>query len=479
MLEDLFKKAQEQVTVQSTPATPQINNTVLNNSQNSLNSIFDQCEFSTIKNKNYITSEVSATNNILDNIHNLNNIITQRNQAEVEDNTKNGTYMGLHGMSEQEYDEYQAWMYANYGIEVENQSVGNFQSAAVSMERIIGTQWAEEMATSYDSVLDLVLDEKLNNAINEMFGEDSMPSWDRLYASRGTLLENYGIAIDCLDPQNEHSTYVVSLVDEEGNVIQDENGNLAQTIKNDKLMPDGLAQRNEIFNSAVLDMMGYDCMSALDLSAQEYEMIKEMAKMDNSELGSSSNYKGSDGHTLRNKNKEDLKAKNGVDTNGKIILTDASAWLNGEYTDEQTGETTGRKKYWSDFYKKRDSGYYSTRINSVTGQSVNWVNKTITRNMYANYEETGEFSNGKVNAKGGSGYKAISSNEYSEYFSSELSSSMDLNSIEYSKNENEKEKIKITKEMFDNKLQELIESKNITESQAKEILLETYEIKYV
>jgi len=447
-----------------------------------MQSIFSQGAFSTITNQTYINNQVADSGDVLSNIYNLNSELAKRNQAEMDANTVDGKYKGIHGMSEKEYDEYQAWMYYAYGIEVENMSVGNFQSAAVSMERAIGKQWADEMAASYDSVLDLVLDEKLNVAMNEIFGEGSMPNWDSLYGCRDRLLKEYGISIVCLDPDNSHSTYVVSMVDENGNVIQDENGKLAQTIKNDLLMPDGLAQRNEIFNSAVLDMMGYDCVSAIDLTPEEYEMIKEMAKMDSSDLGSSSGYKGSNGYALRNKNRDDLRAKNGVGADGKIILTDASDWLSGTYVDKTTGQTTGRKAYWRDFEAKRASGYYSTRINNVTGESVNWANKSITRNMYANYEETGEYSNGKIKHRGVS----VSGNsKHSEFSEAEVTGEFNKNSIvdvvaseTENETENELVKVKISKEDFEQKVTELMDEKNISEQKAEEEISEKYEIDY-
>jgi len=438
-----------------------------------------QTGFELIVNQQFIENEVTASNDVLSTVSAFNEELTKRNQLEVEKNTdENGKYIGVHGMSEEEYDQYQAWMYYEYGIEVENLSVGNFQSAAVSMERAIGKQWADEMAASYDSVLDLVLDEKLNQAMNEMFGEGSMPNWNTLYASRNTLLTKYGIQIDCLDPENTHKTFSVSLVDSNGNVIMDENGKLAQTIKNDLIMPDGLAQRNEIFNSAVLDMMGYDCFSVLDLNKDEYNLIKEMAQMDNSELGSSSSFKGNDGHGLRNEIRQTLREKNGVDAEGKIIKTDCSDWINGTYVNEVTGEVTGRKAYWSDFYKKRDGGYYSTRINNVTGESVNWVNRTITRNMYANYEATGQYSNGKIKAKRG-GYSA-SNNAGSSMASSLISQDnySSTNSISENTTDREKAKIKISKQEFEKRVEQLVTERNIGEIQAKEIVSEKYEIDY-
>ena len=443
-------------------------------------------DFETITNQKYITSEVTDSGNAQANISAFNAQLEQRNQAEVAAHTDaNGKYTGVHGMSEKEYDEYQAWMYYAYGVEVENLSVGNFQSAAVSMERAIGRQYADEMAQSYDSVLDLVLDEKLNQAINDIFGEGTMPNWARLYNCKDRLFKEYGILIDCLTPDELHKTFSVSMVDENGNVIQDENGKLAQTIKNDCLMPDGLAQRNEIFNSSVLDMMGYDCYSALDLTAQEYEMIKEMAKMDSSDLGSSSSYKGDNGHGLRNKIRDELRQKNGVDKNGDIIKTDFSDWKNGTYVDEFSGETTGRKKYWNEFKAQRESGYFKTRINDVTGHSANWANKSITRNIYANYEATGEFANGKIEGKAGA------PGAYD--FGKEKSSSGDMtaqgqevslngeaqtqDATAQAENKKQSGKVKISKKDFDRMVEDTMEDKKVTESEAEKIVLEKYEVK--
>ena len=483
---EIFEKSKQNNKVSQGASSNSSASLPQNNSN--LASIFANNSFQTITNQSYITSQVANSGNTSTNIRNLNSEIARRNQAEWDDNVgEDGKYKGIHGMSEREYDEYQAWMYYAYGIEVENLSVGNFQSAAVSMERAIGKQWADEMAASYDTVLDLVLDEKLNQAMDEIFGEGTMPGWDSLYGARNTLFKEYGILIDCLDPNNTHKTYSVSLVDENGNVIQDENGKLAQTIKNDLLMPDGLAQINEIFNSAVLDMMGYDCASILDLSPEEYQMIKEMASLSSSELGTSSGYKGSNGHALRNKVRDDLRAKNGVDSEGKIIKTDATDWLNGTYVDKYNDETIGRKAYWRRFESNRDSGYFRTRINNVTGESANWKNKSITRNIYANYEATGEFSNGKITTNAGS-YRASgssnngSSNPITDGMIQNQESLAEMTQTEGTlldtSETREKTKIKISASEFENKVQNVMESKGTTETRAKELVGEKYEIDY-
>ena len=290
---------------------------------------------------NYITIHNSIfedQGDVESNASYLTKLAMQRNE---EDTT------GIHGMSEEEYDEYQAHLKNAYGIEIEDLSVGKFQSVAVSMERQIGKSYNpyEEMAASYDSVLDLVLDEKLSNAMKELFPNQDMPSWGALLNKSSVLKEKYGIVIE----QTSDRMYYLSLVDENGKIIQDEMGNLAQVKKYDGMIPDGLAQVNEVFASGALDMMGYDCISMLDFSKKEYEAIKEMAYLDNLSLGTSSDIKGTDIKSIRE-----------IMTS-KMVIKDDSDWIENH-----------RKAYRADFDNKLAAGYYNNRVNTVTGEVIEY-----------------------------------------------------------------------------------------------------------
>lgn len=211
----------------------------------------------------------------------LNSMAQGANQEDTEE---------IHGLADDEYLDLQAKL-KDYGIEYENLSHGNFSNVAQSMAKQIGKTWCyDTIAASYDSVLDLVLDEKFNNAIRDMGISRDDWNWDSIIKNYGARLEkDYGIVINKTSDRN----YWVSLVDENGNVIQDEQGHLAQVKKTDCMLPDGLAQDVEKFASAAIDAMGYDCVSILDFTPEEYALIKEMASLDikNSELGTASSIK--------------------------------------------------------------------------------------------------------------------------------------------------------------------------------------------
>lgn len=211
----------------------------------------------------------------------LNNMAQSANVEDTEE---------IHGLADDEYLELQAQL-KEYGIQYEDLSHGNFSNVAQTMAKQIGKTWCyDTIAASYDSVLDLVLDEKFNNAIRDMGISRDDWNWDSIIKNYGARLEKeYGIVINKTSDRN----YWVSLVDENGNVIQDERGHLAQIKKTDCMLPDGLAQDVEKFASAAIDAMGYDCVSILDFTPEEYALIKEMASLDikNSELGTASSIK--------------------------------------------------------------------------------------------------------------------------------------------------------------------------------------------
>ena len=107
--------------------------------------------------------------------------------------------------------------------------------------------------------------------------------------------------------------------------------------------------------------MGFDCMSVLDLSKEEYEMVKQMAQMSNSELGTASAFKGSNERAIRNEvlGTYDHASK----TWSKAKKQDNSAWVNGTYTDKVTGEQTGARKRYSQFLQEKMAGYYRGKHN--------------------------------------------------------------------------------------------------------------------
>jgi hypothetical protein len=126
--------------------------------------------------------------------------------------------------------------------------------------------------------------------LEKVLGDGSWKIEDLSSAKNQAKLKEAGIEFKVLD----HRIYTFSLVDDDGNVIQDEEGNLAQVIMTDKVLPDGYMQGTDKNWNAVLDYVGYNCVSELDYTKEEWAQIQELANLDNSELGTSSGKKTTD-----------------------------------------------------------------------------------------------------------------------------------------------------------------------------------------
>ena len=402
------------------------NNTNAANNQNQNNS--SVASIYKYFNKKNTTITKGATT--AQDVSTFNKTLAERNAAELPESV-------IHGMSDAEYEEYQKYMYTEYGITLERgYNYGHFQNVAVAMGESCsqGTRYSAmcKTAQSYDSVLDLVLDAKLTAAIADIFHGDTDPNWESLASSgnAGRLLRDYGIkVVKCADRQ-----WSFSLVDENGNVIQDENGHLAQVYKNDYLMPDGQCQQNEVHVAEALDAMGFDCWSALDLSAEEYEMVKQMAMMKNSELGTASQFTGDNELAIR---REVLgEYDQATRTWSKAKKQDNSAWVNGTYTDKVTGEQMSAKKRYSQFLRDRDGGKYrglkGNDYGSFTGDSSKYLSHS--------------------DAPAGGGVDGGFTAEEAAYF----------------EQNNQEHRIKITKAQYDAKVKEKMEEKGCGKMKAEE-----------
>lgn len=145
---------------------------------------------------------------------------------------------------------------------------------------------AQAMADSYDSELDLYIEESLEKFIKEECHGDSSYWWDgRGFLTEDKqrlLLEKYGITVSKLDDR----TYTFSLVDmtdcpedmdkleyarTEAPILEDANGNKGSIIWGDWVIPDGFAQGAELNLSSMLDKMGFDCISQSDFIGHEAE----------------------------------------------------------------------------------------------------------------------------------------------------------------------------------------------------------------
>ncbi len=389
------------------------------------------------------TAKGATTSQTVDN---LNDTLEQRNRT---DDTE------IHGMSDQEYAEYRRIMYEEYGIALEDgYNYGHFQNVAVAMGESCsqGTRYSAmcKAAQSYDTVLDLVLDAKLSAAIADIFHGDTDPNWESLCKSgnAGRLLKEYGIQI----VKTGDRQYCFSLVDENGNVIQDSEGHLAQVYKNDYLMPDGQCQQNEVHVSAALDAMGFDCWSVLDLSKEEYQMVLEMAKMNNSDLGTASQFKGGDERAIR---AEVLGTyDNATKTWSKAKKQNNSSWVNGTYVDKVNGEQTGAKKRYSQFLSERNSGFYRGKHNYDGSESgLKGVNGEAYRGDFSNVHGAAGFPtidqtgfNGLVDKYLGYGY---SMEEALLYANAEYGTEYSYTGTSEAKDRSEKTTFEITQDDYD------------------------------
>ncbi len=156
---------------------------------------------------------------------------------------------------------------------------------------------AEAIASSFDSELDLFIEEKVEEVIKK-YGHCS-----KQYLSEAALKElaSYGIRVDAVgdDGKTTNRAYAFSLVEvppehkddaynwmyktEEGKnakVLEDKNGKKGSYIFADCLIPDGYAQGAELNLSSILDQMGYDCVSKADFIGREGDYKKLMSEVE-------------------------------------------------------------------------------------------------------------------------------------------------------------------------------------------------------
>ena len=156
---------------------------------------------------------------------------------------------------------------------------------------------ADAIASSFDSELDLFIEEKVEEVIKK-YGHCS-----KQYLSEAALKElaSYGIRVDAVgdDDKTTNRAYAFSLVEvpeehkndaynwmyntEEGKnakVLEDANGKKGSYIFADCLIPDGYAQGAELNLSSILDQMGYDCVSKADFIGKEGDYNKLMSEIE-------------------------------------------------------------------------------------------------------------------------------------------------------------------------------------------------------
>ncbi len=130
-----------------------------------------------------------------------------------------------------------------------------------------------------DSELDLYVQAKVDEVMKK-YGHCS-----KGYLSEDAIadLKAAGIRVDSVgasDGTNTNRAYAFTLVDEEGNVLQDENGKAGNYIMADCLIPDGYAQGAERELVSILDTMGEDLISKADFVGRESDYYDVVAQVE-------------------------------------------------------------------------------------------------------------------------------------------------------------------------------------------------------
>ncbi len=129
---------------------------------------------------------------------------------------------------------------------------------------------------SCDSKLDLVIDYALRETIQH-FGTACLAG---ILSDEGQkyLKDNYGIVVNRVGDKWDR-IYSFSIVDDEGKVLQDEEGGLATKVFADNLTADGNLGPLERNLASVLDNMGYDCVSDADFVGKEGDYEEFMTEI--------------------------------------------------------------------------------------------------------------------------------------------------------------------------------------------------------
>ena len=165
-----------------------------------------------------------------------------------------------------------------------------------------GVNLADAIAASFDSELDLYIEDQLHAImekyqcydIKALFGSENSQAVKDLAA--------LGIRADAVgdDAEWQNRTYSFSLVEvpegfdklspeeqmeivysDDAKILTDGNGKKGSMIFSDCLVPDGNAQGAELNLSSILDTMGYDCISKADFVGREDEyhaLIQELGE---------------------------------------------------------------------------------------------------------------------------------------------------------------------------------------------------------
>lgn len=130
----------------------------------------------------------------------------------------------------------------------------------------------EAMADSYDSILDLYTQSQFQKVLSE-YGWGTFGDGCNFMKHVDEIREKYGIDIKEVPTDGpdgvSHRTYEISMVDENGNIIEDADGNKSTILFGDWVIPDGCAQGAEADFIAIIDQSGFDCISKADFIDNE------------------------------------------------------------------------------------------------------------------------------------------------------------------------------------------------------------------
>lgn len=133
---------------------------------------------------------------------------------------------------------------------------------------------AQAIANSFDSVLDLYIQKEVQYCVKKFgrsTGLDGYLSDEALAYLKSKHIEVNDVENSALNGK----VWAFSLVDDNGNILQDENGNLGSCIFADGLNADGYMEDIEMQFPSILDELGYDCLSRADFNGtdEEYEAM--------------------------------------------------------------------------------------------------------------------------------------------------------------------------------------------------------------
>ncbi len=243
---------------------------------------------------------------------------------------------------------------------------------------------AEAIANSFDSELDLYIQEQLVYAVKTygsatddtgFLGEDSL----EYLRSKGIIANNV-----MTEGGLENKVWSFSLVDENGNILEDENGAKGSIIFADGLNADGYAQGVELELSSILDQLGYDCISKADFIGNEEEYQKTLQQVE--EKINSGQYQGKDSI-------EDVYGELGVYIRGRFkdkneLATLAALQAEGSMKKDKDGLDNALEKLYN---QKLEAAIqkYKTENDGVepTGSEYDSIVQSIGQELSKTYEQ--------------------------------------------------------------------------------------------